>query len=196
MLPGLHKPAAAMQNWWCGCSSIQCIHIVWTLPHSLWYSTTHQPLVQLDTNSTYLQIYIHKGMLRMKTFSYRKVLQHVSHFLDETGKIMVAIQRNLRPPNCPCFFRMLIGTYVTSKSQKAHTGSYTVPVGFCRKYRIYIKYNEELQDFTYCNFKFFSNLYSVLELEANCHAHWLVISQHCGGYDRRAQDSAQIPVNR
>lgn len=33
----------------------------------------------------------------------------------------------------------------------------------------------------------------MLELEANCHTNWLVISQDSGGYDRRAQDSAQIP---
>lgn len=38
-----------------------------------------------------------------------------------------------------------------------------------------------------------ANLYSVLELETNCCANWLVVSQHCGGYDRRAQDGAQIP---
>lgn len=41
----------------------------------------------------------------------------------------------------------------------------------------------------------FTNLNSVLELEANCHANWLVIYQHGGGYDRGAQDSAQIPDN-
>lgn len=38
-----------------------------------------------------------------------------------------------------------------------------------------------------------ANLYSVLQLKAHCHAKRLVISEHCGGYDRRGQHSAQIP---
>lgn len=39
----------------------------------------------------------------------------------------------------------------------------------------------------------FADLYSVPELEANCRADRLVVSQHGGGYDRGAQDGAQMP---
>lgn len=39
----------------------------------------------------------------------------------------------------------------------------------------------------------FADLHSVLELEVNRCADRLVVSQHCGGYDRGAQDGAQMP---
>lgn len=39
----------------------------------------------------------------------------------------------------------------------------------------------------------FADLYSVLELEVNRCVNQLVVSQHCGGYDRGAQYGAQIP---
>lgn len=41
----------------------------------------------------------------------------------------------------------------------------------------------------------FTDRDSVAELEAHGCADWLLVTQHGGGYDRRAQDGAKISVN-
>lgn len=187
MLPGLRRPAAAMQNSWCDCSSSRCIRIVWTQPHTLWYSTSHQPPDWADRNSTYLHISVHMRMPGMKIFPHLKLLQHSACFV----MITEVSQRNPRFPSCSCSLRKVL-TYVRLKSQKAQTGSYTVPGGFCRKNRVSRRTGGAVS----VSSRRTADLHPVVELEVHRHADRLLVSQHRGGDDRGAQDGSQIPGGR